>query len=90
MPKVFLPEMTFAEVEDIIDGVELAIIPTGSNEGHGPHLPLKVDAATSTYVACKAAETLYHRALVTPTLGIIRVPSADTLAGKRLTILYQP
>ena len=30
-PKVFLPEMTFAEVEDILDQVELAILPTGSN-----------------------------------------------------------
>ncbi|MBI4531570.1 MAG: creatininase family protein, partial [Candidatus Latescibacteria bacterium] len=35
MPKVYLPEMTFAEVEDIIAQVELAVIPTGSNEGHG-------------------------------------------------------
>lgn len=81
MPKVFLPEMTFAEVEDIIDGVELAIIPTGSNEGHGPHLPLKVDAATSTYVACKAAETLYHRALVTPTLAVGHSPQHLEFAG---------
>jgi len=56
MQKVFLPDMTFAEVEDILDQVELAVISTGSNEGHGPHLPLKVDAAASTYVACKAAE----------------------------------
>ena len=43
--------MSFAEVEDILDDVELALLPTGSNEGHGPHLPLKVDAATSTYVS---------------------------------------
>ena len=40
MPKVFLPEMSFAEVEDILDQVKLATLPTGSNEGHGPHLPL--------------------------------------------------
>ena len=74
MPKVFLPEMTFAEVEDILDQVELAVIPTGSNEGHGPHLPLKVDAATSTFVACRAAEKLYPQVLVTPTLAVGHSP----------------
>ncbi|MBB29614.1 MAG: hypothetical protein CME25_12020 [Gemmatimonadetes bacterium] len=74
MQKVFLPEMSFAEVEDILDQVELAVIPTGSNEGHGPHLPLKVDAATSTYVACKAAERLYPRVLVSPTLAVGHSP----------------
>lgn len=74
MPKVFLPEMTFAEVEDILGQVQLAIIPTGSNEGHGPHLPLMVDAATSTYVACKAAEALYPQILVTPCLTVGHSP----------------
>lgn len=74
MPKVFLPEMTFAEVEDILDQVKLAIIPTGSNEGHGPHLPLRVDTATATYVSCKAAELLYPHALVTPALSVGHSP----------------
>ena len=72
--KVYLPEMSFAEVEDILDQVQLAILPTGSNEGHGPHLPLKVDAATSTYVACKAAEALYPQILVTPCLAVGHSP----------------
>ena len=74
MSKVFLPEMTFAEVEDIIDQVELAVIPTGSNEGHGPHLPLKVDAAAATHVACEAALRLHPRVLVTPTLAVGHSP----------------
>lgn len=74
MPKVFLPEMTFAEVEDILDQVKLVVIPTGSNEGHGPHLPLKVDTATSTYVSCKAGELLYPQALVTPALSVGHSP----------------
>ena len=72
--KVFLPEMSFAEVEDVLDDVELAVLPTGSNEGHGPHLPLKVDAATSTYVSVKAAERLYPRVLVAPTLAVGHSP----------------
>ena len=73
-PKVFLPEMTFAEVEDVLPEVELAILPTGSNEGHGPHLPLKVDAATSTYVSVEAARRLYPRVLVAPCLAVGHSP----------------
>ena len=80
-PKVFLPEMTFAEVEDILDQVELAVLPTGSNEGHGPHLPLKVDAATSTYVSVEAARLLYPRVLVAPTLAVGHSPQHLEFAG---------
>jgi len=81
MPKVFLPEMSFAEVEDIIDQVELAVLPTGSNEGHGPHLPLKVDAATSTFVSCQAAERLQPRVLVAPGLSVGHSPQHLEFAG---------
>ncbi len=80
-PKVFLPEMTFAEVEDILDQVELAILPTGSTEGHGPHLPLKVDAATSTYVSVEAARRLYPRALVAPCLAVGHSPQHLEFSG---------
>lgn len=71
---MYLPEMTFAEVEDILPEVELAILPTGSNEGHGPHLPLKVDTATSTYVSVEAARRLYPRVLVAPCLAVGHSP----------------
>ena len=74
MPKVFLPEMSFAEVEEILHQVELAILPTGSNEGHGPHLPLQVDAATATFVSFRAAERLHPKALVAPPLTVGHSP----------------
>jgi len=74
MDKVYLPEMTFAEVEDILDQVELAVLPTGSNEGHGPHLPLQVDAAAATYVSVMAARQLYPRVLVAPALAVGHSP----------------
>lgn len=81
MNKVFLPEMSFAEVEDILPSVELAVMPTGSNEGHGPHLPLKVDAATSTYVAVNSAERLYPKVLVAPTLAVGHSPQHLEFSG---------
>ncbi|MEW6751339.1 MAG: creatininase family protein [Candidatus Latescibacterota bacterium] len=79
--KVYLPEMTFAEVEDVLPQVELAILPTGSNEGHGPHLPLQVDAATATYVSVEAARRLYPRVLVAPTLAVGHAPQHLEFAG---------
>ena len=48
MPKVFLPEMSFAEVEDILDQVELAILPTGSNEGHATPIAKTTAARSET------------------------------------------
>jgi len=81
MTKVYLPEMTFAEVEDILDDVELAILPTGSNEGHGPHLPLQVDAATATHVACAAAQRLHPQALVAPALTVGHSPQHLEFGG---------
>jgi len=81
MDKVFLPEMTFAEVEDILDQVELAVLPTGSNEGHGPHLPMQVDAACVTHVAVEAARRLYPRVLVAPTLAVGHSPQHLEFAG---------
>ena len=58
-----------------------AILPTGSNEGHGPHLPLKVDAATSTYVSVEAARRLYPRVLVAPCLAVGHSPQHLEFAG---------
>jgi creatinine amidohydrolase len=81
MPKVYLPEMTFAEVEDLLPQVAAAVIPTGSNEGHGPHLPLAVDAIAATYVACRAAEQLHPRLLVAPTMAVGHSPQHLEFAG---------
>ena len=88
MPKVFLPDMTFAEVEDIIEKVEAAVIPTGSNEGHGPHLPLKVDAANVTHVACRAAEQLHPRVLVAPTMSVGHSPQHLEFPGS-ITLRFE-
>lgn len=88
MPKVYLPEMSFAEVEDLLDQVQLAILPTGSTEGHGPHLPLKVDAACATYVACRAAEALHPRVLVAPCLAVGHSPQHLEFPGS-MTLRWQ-
>jgi len=58
--------MTWQEVDEIKKAVKMAIVPVGSTEQHGPHLPVKHDAASVSYIAERLAETLYPMLLVTP------------------------
>jgi creatinine amidohydrolase len=47
---------TWEELEDKIKVVDTAILPCGSIEQHGPHLPLDVDYFDSVYLADRVAE----------------------------------
>jgi creatinine amidohydrolase len=58
-----LAELAYPEVEVLLaDGrPSVAIIPTGSTEAHGPHLPLGTDTLISEEVAGRAARELAAR-----------------------------
>lgn len=58
------------EVRDILPKVQVAVIPTGSTENHGPHLPLQSDIAFCLYICKKAAQIAYPIALVTAPVSI--------------------
>ena len=47
---------TWKEMEEKLERVDTAILPCGSIEQHGPHLPLDVDYFDSVYLADKVAE----------------------------------
>jgi creatinine amidohydrolase/Fe(II)-dependent formamide hydrolase-like protein len=49
-------EMTWPEIEERLKIVDLAILPCGSIEQHGYHLPVDVDAFDAEYLAFKVAE----------------------------------
>lgn len=53
--KVLLAEMTWQECRDAIRETDLAIIPVGAQEQHGPHLPLGTDNIHATLAAEQAA-----------------------------------
>lgn len=55
-----LAELSFAEVSRQLDAApqSVAIVPTGSVEAHGPHLPLSTDTLISEAVAMRAAQQL--------------------------------
>jgi len=59
--KVLLEEMTWQEVQERLKETDIALIPTGSTEEHGPHLPVNNDTFTAFMLAKRAAEMAYDR-----------------------------
>lgn len=64
-----LAELTWPEVEALSREI-VVLIPTGSCEQHGPHLPVFTDSILATAVAEKAEASLPDRVLMTPTLWL--------------------
>ncbi len=69
---VRLEEMSWPEVKEALNKPNVVILPMGSLEQHGAHLPLNVDTAIATYVAEHAAQKVVDetdiRVLVAPTV----------------------
>jgi len=59
-------ELTWPEVNDAVEMGKIPIIPVGSVEQHGHHLPLKVDHLCATAVASEAARLRPELSLVMP------------------------
>ena len=49
-------ELTWPEARDCLGNVDIALLPVGSIEQHGPHLPLDTDAYDANYLALRVAE----------------------------------
>ncbi|HVH45960.1 MAG TPA: creatininase family protein [Labilithrix sp.] len=68
----YLAELTYEEVEALVSsGPSVAIVPVGSVEPHGPHLPLATDTTISETCADRAASKLEEagvRAVVAPSV----------------------
>ncbi|MGQ9565353.1 MAG: creatininase family protein [Candidatus Bathyarchaeales archaeon] len=52
----YLGEMAWLDVREFLTSHNVAVIPVGSNEQHGPHLPLDTDAYDAFWLSLKAAE----------------------------------
>src|SRR5260370_7375414 len=74
MTEHFLERMTWPEVEAArAGGVDAVLIPIGSTEQHGRHMPLDTDcliARELCRLAAEAAEEKGGRLLVAPTLNV--------------------
>ena len=63
-----LTEATWPEVGDA--DTDLAVLPTGSTEQHGPHAPLGTDALHAASVAEAGVEAYDGEAVVAPTVSV--------------------
>lgn len=63
-----LSEATWTDVRDA--DLDVALLPVGSTEQHGPHAPLGTDALTAEAVATAGAETYDGEAVVGPTIPV--------------------
>jgi creatinine amidohydrolase len=67
-PPYLYAKRTWPEINEDVAAQKVCIIPVGSIEQHGPHLPLDVDCVCPTGVAMHAAELLPDRVLILPTI----------------------
>jgi creatinine amidohydrolase len=83
---VELAKMTSPEAGAALARAEVAIIPVGATEQHGPNLSLETDTAIAAELARRIAEAVAPRAVVTPPLpfGVshhhLRFPGTLTLS----------
>jgi len=71
--KVRLHEMRWPEVKEALGKPNVIVLPVGSIEQHGKHLPVNVDSAVASYVAENAARKVAEEqgisAVVAPTIN---------------------
>ena len=79
-----LAEMTWPEVKQAISEKAVAILPVGSTEAHGPHLPLETDSLISQQMSVLAAKKLAAkgvRTVVAPTISYTVTDFAGEFPG---------
>ena len=78
--RVWWHEHTQAELTKLIPQLEVAVIPTGSTEIHGPHLGVGNDILSCTRVAEEVAAAMYPRVLAVNVLWVGVAPHNMTAA----------
>jgi len=86
MPDYFLAHLTWSELYDLLNQSRpcALILPVGSTEAHGPHLPLSADVIIAEEMAARAARTLELRgesALTLPPLAYSVTDFSEGFAG---------
>ncbi|MDP2917726.1 MAG: creatininase family protein [Dehalococcoidia bacterium] len=83
--KIRLDDMTWADVEELLKKTNVLVVPVGSVEQHGLHLPLSVDSRCATYLAEQAAKKVIAehklRVIVAPTIHYTDVTTFQSFPG---------
>ena len=68
--QIYWEQLRSPQLKSLADVNAIVVVPVGSIEQHGPHLPVKVDALLATEVARRAALKVqtHQPILVTPTV----------------------
>jgi creatinine amidohydrolase len=61
-------EFTWPEIRDAVAQQRVAVLPVGTVEQHGPHLPLVTDVLTATEMSRMAVERIRHEAVLMPSV----------------------
>jgi creatinine amidohydrolase len=67
--KIRYEELTWPEIREAVREQPVIVIPVGTIEQHGPHLPLVTDACTATEMSRMAVEKVAEGALLMPTVS---------------------
>lgn len=92
---LILADLSWPEARERLGQVEMALIPIGSHEQHGPNLALSTDGTISDAVARRIGARLYPRVLVAPLIpwGIsphhMRFPGTISLQPETLIALLR-
>jgi len=76
--------LTSPQVKAQAEAEAIVLVPTGSTEQHGPHLPVGTDAIISTYMCEQIAQELISRgipAIVAPTVAVANSMHHMSFAG---------
>ena len=65
-----LDHMTWPEVAQALKTVQVALIPTGSCEQHGPHLEMRTDTVRAYEIARRLAQRFHPEAILCPSLPL--------------------
>lgn len=95
-PRHVLNEMTWPEVKEALKDIQIALIPTGSAEQHGPNTTFFTDTGRAEGFCRLLAEKLYPRALAAPPVGYgvsyhhMRFPGTITLKPETfMAVVYE-
>ena len=68
LDKICYDELTWPEINEAVEARKVVLIPVGSTEQHGPHLPLDTDNFLARAVCLQAAARARRELLVMPTI----------------------
>jgi len=85
-----MPEMTWTEVHEAMRDRPVALVPVGSVEAHGPHLPLCADTVIATEMAKRGAAKLKQRGVASLVLPPVYFTVAEFGADFAGTLSIPP